>query len=268
MNWIGKLIGGALGLLVGGAPGALIGVLLGHLVDAYRRRYAGLAFGRNHRERTQDTFFAATFSVMGCLAKADGRVSEHEIRLAEKVMARLELTPAMRTKAIQFFTAGKQPGFGLDAMLDRLRRECRHNAVLIRIFMEIQIAAVFADGVPKPAERKLLVHICGRLGISERDLARLEQIIGAGQRFSQSYNGTGRRTTPAHAFLDSAYGVLNLTPAASIDEIKKGYRRLMNQHHPDKLVARGMPEEMMKLAAQKTHEIKSAYEQIRRQRGF
>jgi DnaJ like chaperone protein len=62
--------------------------------------------------------------------------------------------------------------------------------------------------------------------------------------------------------------VLNLTPAASVDEIKRGYRRLMNQHHPDKLVARGMPEEMMKLAAEKTHEIKSAYEQIRRQRGF
>ena len=262
------MIGGALGWLFGGAPGALIGVLLGHLVDAYRRRYAGLTFGRSHRERTQDTFFAATFSVMGCLAKADGHVSEHEIRLAEKVMTRMELTPTMRAKAIQYFTEGKQPGFALDAMLGRLRRECWHNAALIRIFLEIQIAAVLADGVPKPAEHRLLVHIGRKLGISERDLARLEQIVGAGHRFSESYNGSSRHTTPAHAFLDNAYRVLNLTPAASVDEIKRGYRRLMNQHHPDKLVARGMPEEMMKLAAEKTHEIKSAYEQIRRQRGF
>jgi len=61
--------------------------------------------------------------------------------------------------------------------------------------------------------------------------------------------------------------VLGVTAQADDDEIKKAYRRLMNQHHPDKLVSKGLPEEMIRLATQKTQEIKAAYERIRQARG-
>ena len=68
--------------------------------------------------------------------------------------------------------------------------------------------------------------------------------------------------------MDDAFAILNLTATATNDEVKKAYRRLMSQHHPDKLVAKGLPEEMIKLATQKTREIRAAYERIREARGF
>jgi len=62
--------------------------------------------------------------------------------------------------------------------------------------------------------------------------------------------------------LKEAYAVLGITNAASKAEVKKAYRRQMNEHHPDKLVSKGMPEEMVKMATEKTQEIKAAYELI------
>jgi DnaJ like chaperone protein len=60
--------------------------------------------------------------------------------------------------------------------------------------------------------------------------------------------------------LDDAYAILNVDPDASDSELKRAYRKLISQHHPDKLVSKGLPEEMMKIATQKTQEIRAAYE--------
>ena len=68
--------------------------------------------------------------------------------------------------------------------------------------------------------------------------------------------------------IDEAYRVLGVAASASDDDVKKAYRRLMNQHHPDKLVARGLPQSMIGIAEQKTHEVRAAYEKIKAQRGF
>ncbi len=62
--------------------------------------------------------------------------------------------------------------------------------------------------------------------------------------------------------------MLGITPQASNDEVKTAYRRLMSQHHPDKLVSRGLPQSMIGVAEQKTHEVRTAYERIKTQRGF
>ena len=62
--------------------------------------------------------------------------------------------------------------------------------------------------------------------------------------------------------------MLNVQPDAGEAEVKRAYRRLMSQHHPDKLVSKGLPEEMVKVATRKTQEIKAAYEKIREARGF
>lgn len=270
MSWNGKLLGGALGLVLGGPIGGIVGVALGHRLDRRGgQRFAPhMLFGGTRRERRQGAFFATTFSVMGYLAKVDGRITEREIELAEKVMARMELSAEMRELAIQLFNEGKQEDFPVDAVLEQFRRLCRRNLMLIWMFIEIQMAAAYADGEPNAAERNLLIHICGQLGVSEQDFIRLEQMIRAQRHTSGGYRDSGRRTAPARTTLADAYALLNLSPDAGVDEIKKSYRRMMNQHHPDKLVAKGLPEEMMKLASHKTHEIKTAYEQIRRQRGF
>ncbi len=263
MSWWGKLFGGTLGFMLGGPLGALIGAALGHNYDAKARRLGGPE-GLGGQERIQMAFFTATFSIMGHLAKSDGRVSENEIHLAQAVMDQMQLNPELERLAKQLYREGKQADFSLDEVLDQFKRECRHRRMLLRIFLEILIQTAYADGMMHPAERQILLHICDRLGVSRQEFERLEAMVRAAQGFAGAHAGAPRREDT----LRQAYEILNVSPEASDAEVKKAYRRLINQHHPDKLIAKGLPEEMMKLAEQKTREIRQAYERIREARGF
>lgn len=271
MTWWGKLVGGTFGFMLGGPLGALLGGVLGHNLD---RGMASLEEAEDldpgERERVQTAFFTATFSIMGHVAKADGRVSEREIALAESVMARMELSPDMRRTAIGLFDEGKAEGFPLDAVLAQFRQECHRRRTLLQMFLEIQIQAAYADGRPGPNEQRLLGHICRSLGISEFLFRHLEQLVRLQQEFTPGASEQGRRIPQRPAAvgptLDQAYACLGVERKATDAQVKRAYRRLLSQHHPDKLVSKGLPEEMMKLAAQKTHEIRQAYEAITRAR--
>lgn len=266
MGWWGKLAGGAFGFILGGPLGALLGAVLGHNLD---RGLAGLAAERlqpGEQERVQTAFFTATFSIMGHLAKVDGSVSRKEIDLAEVVMERMDLDEAMRETAIRLFKQGKNKDFPLEEVVEQFRRECHGRSTLIQMFIEIQLQAAYADGKFNAAEERLLLHICRQMGIPEFLFRRLEQMIQAERHFAGGDGGT--RNEHAAPSLDDAYAILNISRNASDDEVKRAYRRQTSQHHPDKLVAKGLPEEMMKLAAEKTHEIRQAYEQIKEARGF
>jgi DnaJ like chaperone protein len=267
MSWWGKLVGGALGFMLGGPLGALLGVALGHNFDKGLTALPGAGFdqedfGPGDRERVQTAFFTATFSVMGRLAKADGYVSPEEIRLAEQVMSQMDLSPDMRQTAIRLFNQGKQNDFPLDDVLQQFRVECHGRTTLLQMFLEIQIQAAYADGRLDRAEDRMLLHICGMIGISEFEYRRLQRMIEAQRGFA------GGRRAASGPDLPDAYAVLGVNSSASDAEVKKAYRRLLSQHHPDKLVSKGLPEEMMKVAAQKTHEIKQAYDRIKEERGF
>jgi len=267
LAWWGKLVGGAFGFMLGGPLGAALGAVLGHSFD---KGLGGIEEGpgAGERERVQTAFFTATFSVMGHLAKADGRVSSGEIALAETLMAEMDLSAELRKTAIGLFNQGKEPGFPLDAVLEQFRRECHRRQTLVQMFLEIQIQAAYADGELDPVETELLEHICLRLGVPLQAYRRLEQMVRAERRFAGAGRRGARVEAPRAPTLHDAYAVLNVASGASDAEVKRSYRRLLSQHHPDKLVAKGLPEEMMKLAAQKTHEIRQAYEQIRAARGF
>jgi DnaJ like chaperone protein len=261
MSWWGKLLGGSVGFALGGPLGALIGAALGHTVDAHRRRAATGRTGPGARERTQTAFFTATFSVLGHIAKADGRVTRDEIRLTEAVMARMQLGEELRELAKNLFRQGKEAGFDLDAVLDQFKRECHHSRILLQMFIEILLQAAYVDGVLHPAERGMLLHICARLGISAAQFEHLDAMV----RGTRGRHGGGSGARGDDLVRD--YEILDVAPDASDDEVKRAYRRLLNQHHPDKLVAKGLPEEMMRLASEKTHEIRQAYERIRAARG-
>jgi len=265
MSWWGKLFGGTFGFLLGGPLGALIGAALGHNLDARAKRFTSHERLLGGHERIQMAFFTATFSVMGHLAKVDGRVSEDEIRLAQSVMDQMQLNPSLEKLAKELYREGRQPGFSLNEVLDQFKRECRHRHTLIRMFIEILIQCAYADGVMHPAERQVLLNICEHLGYSRFEFERLDSMVRAARGFYGSDGATGQRR---NIDLSAAYEVLNISPEGTDAEVKKAYRRLMNQHHPDKLVAKGLPEEMMKLAEQKTREIRQAYECIREARGF
>ncbi|GAB4346222.1 MAG: co-chaperone DjlA [Gammaproteobacteria bacterium] len=260
MGWWGKILGGAFGYIIGGPLGAILGAALGHSFDKGLAGLKEAGWDLGSQQRVQTAFFTATFSVMGHLCKADGRVSEDEILAARAVMAQMELSPDLKLTAMRLFNEGKKPDFPLDEALEQFRRECHRRHTLIRLFIEIQLQAALADGRLDSRERALLLHICDRLGVSRVEFEQLEAMIGAERHYNH------RADRPAS--LDNAYALLGVSPSDSDEAVKKAYRRLINQHHPDKLVAKGLPEEMMKLAAQKTHEIKSAYEQIKAARGI
>ena len=254
--------------MLGGPLGAVLGAALGHRFD---KGLQGLpkdevAWGPGDQERVQTAFFTTTFSVMGHLAKADGRVSPDEIRLAEAVMSQMSLSDEMRQTAIRLFNEGKSPDFPLDDVIEQFRRECHRRQTLIQMFMEIQIQAAFADGRMDRQEESVLLHICRLLHISEFTFRLLVQRVSAEAHYAGA--GAGDRAPPQKLSLEDAYAILNVSSDATDKEVKRAYRRLISQHHPDKLVSKGLPEEMMKMAAQKTDEIKKAYERIKEARSL
>ena len=269
MSWWGKLLGGGVGFVLGGPLGALIGAAVGHGFD---RGIASLddpgeiGADGHERERTQTAFFTATFSVMGHIAKADGRVSANEIRVASSVMEQMRLSASLKRLAQHLFTEGKAADFPLDDVIDQFRRECRNNQNLHRMFMEIQLHAAYADGSVDDNVRRILGYVAHRLGFSEAQLAQMEAMVQAGLNYWR-HQGASPEAGSTSPSLEDAYAILNITPRSSDQEVKIAYRRLMSEHHPDKLVARGLPEEMMRVATEKTQEIKVAYDRIREARG-
>ena len=264
MSWWGKILGGTFGFMIGGPIGALLGAALGHNFDkGLQIDHITGGFEHGRQERVQTVFFTAAFSVMGAVCKADGQVSKDEIAIAREVMGQMQLSAEQRKAAMALFNEGKRESFPLQDVLEQLRREIgpRHN--LKRMFLEIQLYAAFADGRMHPRERSLLQQACDILRISQTEFKDLEEAIRA-----QFHHQSSRRTADAGPSLKDAYALLNVKESASNAEVKKAYRRLLSQHHPDKLVSKGLPEEMMKIAADRTHEIRQAYEKIKSERNF
>jgi DnaJ like chaperone protein len=179
MSWWGKALGGAFGFMIGGPLGALMGIAFGHTFDRGLGGMESVEWGAD-QERIQAAFFTATFSVMGYIAKADGRVTRDEIKLAEAVMDRLGLNAEMRSSARRLFNEGKSDDFPIDEVMDQFRREIHRRTTLVQMFLEIQLQAAYADGVMHPAEKEVLVNICHHLGVPVSQLDRLEEMLRAG----------------------------------------------------------------------------------------
>ncbi len=258
MSWWGKLLGGAFGFMLGGPLGALIGAAFGHNFDRGMGRIAG-DFAPGAQERVQTVFFTTVFSVMGHLAKADGKVSKSEIDLARQIMQQFNLDDERRKIAIKLFNQGKQTDFPLEDVLRQFRQECHRRRNLMQMFVEILMHAAYADGDLHAGERRVLEQVRVSLGFSQQVFQHIEAMVRNAQHFAQG------GVSPRDA-LREAYEVLGVDEKASDAEVKKAYRRLMNQHHPDKLVSKGLPEEMIKLATEKSQEIRRAYDTIKKAR--
>ncbi len=267
MNWWGKLLGGSFGYMLGGPLGALLGAALGHQLDRGIKSSA-IDFDSNHpgdTERVQTVFFTTTFLVMGHLAKADGRVTESEIAAAKHIMQQMQLTAEQRQTAIALFNQGKDADFDLESVIIQFKNECGRRRNLSQMFIEILLATAMADGHLDALEKQLLVKIAKILGFSRLTLERLIMMVQAQQQNQNANRAPGQNR---YNKIEDAFKMLGLEEKANNSEVKKAYRTLINQHHPDKLVSRGLPEEMLKIATEKTQDIKAAYEQIKKHRGF
>ncbi|MEM7294960.1 MAG: co-chaperone DjlA, partial [Pseudomonadota bacterium] len=253
--------------LLGGPLGALIGAALGHNFDKGLDGLDEDVFTRGDQERVQMAFFTATFATMGHVAKADGEVTRDEINLAESVMSHMSLTADMRRAAINLFEQGKQPDFPLHDVIEQFRSECTRRQNLMRMFIEIQVQAAYADGSLHPSEDRLLLNICQMLGFDEQVYRQIESLIKAsvhgGARSEYRQQNSSPKSAAAMSTHD-ARALLGVSAGASAAEVKRAYRRAMSQHHPDKLVAKGLPEEMIKLATEKTQKIREAYELLKK----
>lgn len=281
MNWWGKIVGGAFGFSVMGPLGVLLGSAIGHMFDQGIDSLDKDAWTTGNTERVQTAFFTATFSIMGYLAKVDGQVSKDEINMAGHVMDQMQLNPDQRKAAIQLFNQGKNPGFPIDEVLDQFKIECARRSALIQMFIEIQIMTVLADGVYHPEEEAALKSVAEHMGYNAYELKAVMTRVQAAyawaheeqpdftqdSSYSSGSSGQSNRRTSSHSELDYAYSILGVSREASDDEIKKAFRRLMSQHHPDKLVSKGLPEEMMEIAKKKAQEITRAYDTIKKARG-
>jgi DnaJ like chaperone protein len=213
----------------------------------------------------QSQLLESTFSIMGALCKADRVVTRDEIRIVESIFDRLHLMGEQRAAAKAAFNRGKSPEFELDAAVDRFGQIARGRGPLLQLFLQLQCMAVAADGQVHPAEHQLLVRVARRLGLTERDVAQLEALLRVASPGAAG-GGPAGGGAPPRARIESAYAALGVTPESSDNEIKRAYRRLMSQNHPDKLAARGLPESMREIAEERTREINSAYDLIKEAR--
>lgn len=252
------LVGAILGAIIGGFNGLLIGAALGYLASRAIQQsiLGGLRVA-------QSQLIDSTFSIMGALCKADRVVTRDEINVVEQIFDMLRLGGEQRQAAKAAFNRGKQSDFDLDAAVDRFALLSHRRAPLLQLFLQLQCMAVAADGNVEPVEHEMLVRIARRLGLHERDVAQLEALLRAAAR---GPSGTDRPTSKQR--VDDAYEALGISPDADSAEIKLAYRRLMNQNHPDKLAARGLPDSMRAVAEERSREINAAYDLIKEARKF
>lgn len=242
---IGSAFGGFTGFIIGGAIGAF-------LLNRIKRRLIGKL------QNIQSGFVESVFAVMGAVCKADGVVSQNEIAVAEAMFTRFRLNESQKTNARAAFNRGKAPEFDLDGELQRFMRVSGGQPALLQMFLQVQVSAVAADGVVHPAEHAMLVKIARGLGLPESQVDQLEAML-RGAHYSQA--GGNQRSSVQQT--DDAYKVLGVSAQDSDDDIKKVYRKLMSENHPDKLAGRGLPESMREMAEERTREITHAYDVIK-----
>ncbi len=296
MRYSGKILGFFLGLTLGGPFGAICGLFIGQILDLRasgywrhpERRYYRDEQGNIHRSQSanqktqynqqeaQQAFFHATFLTMGHIAKADGRVSEDEIRVAQVIMRNMLLNPALKRQAMHLFTQGKQSDFSLENVLQNLFNSCGGSVDLLRMFVDIQFQAAAATGSISQNKRDILQRMCDIIGLDSNEFYIFSQRHQRHYQYSSTHGQQGkqksyqRQSSGPHtrtATLDDYYKILGVHPGVTNEELKKAYRIKISQNHPDKLVAKGLPEEMIKMANIKTAEIKKAYDTIVASRG-
>lgn len=268
----GKVLGAFFGFLLGGPFGLVLGFFFGHKFDKARQNILfGGGFNAENQYAHQQAYFHATFAVMGHVAKAKGQVTENEIRLATILMDKMALDTQARRKAQDAFREGKDSLFPLEDTLNKIKRSCAGRFDLLQLFLEVQIQAAYADGHLHQRELDVLYKIAQTLGFSRAQLEQMIKMQEAAFHFHQQGGGSRQQQwNPQYSAvrLEDAYKILGVEMGANGQTIKRAYRKLMNEHHPDKLAAKGLPPEMMEMTKQKAQEIQAAYDLIKKDRGF
>ncbi|MGB3611113.1 MAG: co-chaperone DjlA [Cellvibrio sp.] len=261
---IGKIIGGLLGFAAGGPLLAIIGVIIGHLFDRALKRT--LHVSPEELQAIQTSFFNTLFMLLGHIAKADGRITETEIKLTESLMEKMGLSADHKREAIRLFKVGAEPIFNLDNVLRDFKYHSSRSPNLVQMLLVYLINLAMADGELHPNEEQILRQVAEKLGFSSFIFEQILRMIRAQNAFGDDEHFQRAQQAPRADEVTLAYEALGVSPTASDAEIKKSYRKLMSQYHPDKLIGQGMPEDMIKEATERSQEIQKAYDVIKKSR--
>jgi len=246
MSWFGKIMGGSVGFMLGGPIGALVGISLGHALIDDKTRAGYAEQGRlTGQEQRQAVFFTAMFAMLGKMAKADGRVCESEIRVVSSFMHdKLRLDTITQKFAMQVFNEAKDNSTPFEDYARQFGQVFRGEQQLRMMFYEMLFSVALADGVLHPAEEQILRSAPPLLGLHAAIFDTVKR------QFVSD--------------LSHHYAVLGLDESADMATVKKSYRKLVSEYHPDKVVSKGLPEDFVKFAEGKFREINEAYEAIQK----
>ncbi len=236
MAWTGKIIGGVLGSFIG-PWGTAIGIGIGHQFDK----------GASRVQTASMVMQVAFFGCLAKMAKADGKITESEIRTIEQIITRLGYTPQMREAAIEIFRKAKDDPHTAADYLNQLASVIQFNPQIAMTFLSALHAVAQADGLIHPNEREILLQAERAFRLRP---GTVDALLG------------GRNTNQ----LDAAYKVLEVTSGMSDAEIKTAYRQKCIEFHPDKLASKGLPAEFMKFANDQLSKVNEAYETIKKAR--
>ena len=252
MSIWGKVAGAAAGLAIGGPIGALLGAVAGHvLLDREGRR--GREPSREERgerstirERDEVAFTIGVIALAAKLAKADGTVSRDEVDVFKRVF------PVPREEEANvghLFNLAKQDVAGFDSYAKQLATLFRARPGVLEDLLDSLFLIAKADGQLHPGELQYLRHVSEIFGFTENQF----------QRVRASHFGPDR---------DDPYVILGVERSSPDEDVKRAYHRLVKDNHPDSLIARGVPEEFVRLATEKLAAINGAYEMVKRERGI
>ncbi|MDA0367786.1 MAG: TerB family tellurite resistance protein [Proteobacteria bacterium] len=241
MSIWGKIIGATTGFAVGGPIGALVGGLAGHVYD---RRRASTDDGGDATK--QIAFTIGVIALGAKMAKADGVVTADEVQAFKEVF---QIPPAEMKNVARVFDQARKDARGSEIYAHQIAGLFKDTPQVLEDLVDGLFHIAKADNIMHPAELEYLEGVARIFGFGTNDFARIKE---------------------GHLGPDKAdpYQVLGVSRDAEDDEIKRVYRKLIREHHPDALIAQGMPEEFVRVANDKLAVINVAYDRIEKERGL
>ncbi len=239
MSVWGKLAGAAAGLAVGGPIGALIGAVAGHYALDKSR-------GDGADPQEQLAFTVGVIALGAKMAKADGVVTRDEVDAFKQVFT---VPPDELQNVARVFNLAKQDVAGYDAYASQLAKLFQGKPETLENVLDGLFHIAKADHVMHDAEMAYLRSVAEIFGFGEQAFARI----------------SARHVEPGEG---DPYLVLGVEPGASNEELREAHRTLVRENHPDKLIARGVPEEFVTIANDKLAAVNAAYDRIRKERGL
>ncbi len=244
MSIWGKILGGAAGLAIGGPIGAIIGVGAGHVADRTIQTLSGRAPGG--RMARQIAFTTAVIVLGAKMAKADGVVTRDEIAAFREVF---QVPPGDVKQVARLFDIAKQDAAGFEPYARQLRDMFRGEPAILEALLDALFHIAKADGQYHPGEKAWLEDVAALFGFSEAEFRRIE----------------AKHTVRPE---DDPYRILGIEPDAGDDEARAAWRAQIREHHPDKLIAEGLPQEFVDAANEHMAKINAAWDAIRTERGL